>query len=477
MSPRAYLCLWLIACLPRLALAIVFFHHPIALDDMYQYDMLARSILAGNGYRWYSQADLEVLRPYYSQFVDLDEIHVPPEGLETTFRAPGYPLFLALIYSLTPEEERFGWARVVQALFTALLSPISALIAIRSGLRPRTATLAGLGIAFYPILLFYPVGLASENLFIPLLAVSFLALLQTIKTNKWLPTVLSGILLAACMLTRSICILFAILGVVWAYFSHRLDRQKAAVVLLIVFGLCLPWSIRNTRLMHKPTFVETSLGYNLFVSYHPEGNGGFVSEVAIQSMTILDDAERDRYTLQSTWGFILNDPGEALLRLFRRAAFYFGVEDRELLYFYGNNFFGNIPQPWLLLSYLWLITPWLGTLFLSPLGLLLASDRQSVSLFLLLFMGYALPHFFILSEPRFHLALVPAMMPFAVYACVALINKPSCPSHPWLKSRFLGIVLPTWIILTLLTVWNFALHWNRLLAIMGPEGHKIYPSY
>ena len=33
----------------------------IGLDDMFQYDMLARSLASGNGYRWYAYEDLKKL--------------------------------------------------------------------------------------------------------------------------------------------------------------------------------------------------------------------------------------------------------------------------------------------------------------------------------------------------------------------------------------------------------------------------------
>ncbi|HEX9385527.1 MAG TPA: hypothetical protein VF918_04355, partial [Anaerolineales bacterium] len=36
----------------------------IGLDDMFQYDMLARSIVSGNGFRWYAQEDLNQLAPF-----------------------------------------------------------------------------------------------------------------------------------------------------------------------------------------------------------------------------------------------------------------------------------------------------------------------------------------------------------------------------------------------------------------------------
>jgi hypothetical protein len=36
----------------------------IGLDDMFQYDMLARSLASGNGYRWYARDDLRMLEAY-----------------------------------------------------------------------------------------------------------------------------------------------------------------------------------------------------------------------------------------------------------------------------------------------------------------------------------------------------------------------------------------------------------------------------
>jgi hypothetical protein len=40
----------------------------IGLDDMFQYDMLARSLAGGHGFRWYAQTDLNQLASY----VDFD---------------------------------------------------------------------------------------------------------------------------------------------------------------------------------------------------------------------------------------------------------------------------------------------------------------------------------------------------------------------------------------------------------------------
>ena len=68
----------------------------IGLDDMFQYDMLARSLASGNGFRWYAYEDLQRLEPYVN--FDLSSIDYDPvRGMPTSFRAPLYPSFLAVI--------------------------------------------------------------------------------------------------------------------------------------------------------------------------------------------------------------------------------------------------------------------------------------------------------------------------------------------------------------------------------------------
>src|SRR5687768_2529030 len=105
----------------------------IGLDDMFQYDMLARSLAAGNGFRWYAQEDLNQL----AAFVDFDLSSVkeydPTLGIPTSFRAPLYPTFLAIIYFFNGTDfSRFFAARLAQAIFLgAPLAPLTYWVAQR----------------------------------------------------------------------------------------------------------------------------------------------------------------------------------------------------------------------------------------------------------------------------------------------------------------------------------------------------------
>src|SRR5512146_3066018 len=130
----------------HVVVAAIFIHQPIALDDMFQYDMLARSLRDGGGYRWYALADVEILRPYYAQFLDMDHLVFPVNGLATTLRAPGYPFFLALVYLCVPAAFRFILARLAQAALSAALAPLAALLCQQAGFSGKVSLLAALGV-------------------------------------------------------------------------------------------------------------------------------------------------------------------------------------------------------------------------------------------------------------------------------------------------------------------------------------------
>lgn len=411
---RSFFLLFLLSGLLHLLVVLPFLHYPIVLDDMYQYDMLARSLKEGRGYRWYSRADMAVLRPYYSTFLDLEKLDFPEEGIRTAFRAPGYPAMLAAIYHLGDDGSRFAIARVSQALLAGLTAALAALLGWQAGLPQRKAIWAGVFTSFYPILLAYPAALASENLYIPLALLTLTLLLGTLRRQDAGVYVAAGLAAGALLLTRSVFAVFVGLAGLWLA-MHSRRRWQGALLFACAAGLLVfPWAVRNSLLAGRPVFVELNTGISLYVGYHPEGDGGFVSRIAIPPMNLLEDAARDQDCLDKAERFILADPVEAMRRVGRRVGWFLGPEDREFFYLYGNNQLGEIPQPWLLMLYAALVIPWLATLCLGLVGLSLLPLKPVRWLILLVLLGYTLPHLLFLAEPRFHLALVPVLMPCAV---------------------------------------------------------------
>jgi hypothetical protein len=174
----------------------------IGLDDMFQYDMLARSLAGGHGFRWYAEADLNQL----ASVVDFDLTSVkdydPDLGIPTSFRAPLYPAFLAIVYFFNGTDfSRFFAARLAQAiLLGAPLAPLTYWVARRlfppidetfgraslshfsrdeKKKQENAARIAAWVVAAYPLLLVYPLGLGTENPF-------FILLLAFPLSHVWL---------------------------------------------------------------------------------------------------------------------------------------------------------------------------------------------------------------------------------------------------------------------------------------------------
>ena len=489
----------------------------IGLDDMFQYDMLARSLAAGNGFRWYASADLELLKPY----VDFDLSTVdydPARGVETSFRAPLYPAFLSLIYLLVGSgANRFFAARLAQSFLGAALAPLTYLVAKKiSPENERAAKISAWVVAAYPILLAYPLGLGTENPFFLLLLASFFFLLKAVQVHTYTGTqvdrytgrqahtetrrqvdarfkttelpnykttqlhrfhpssfyfLLSGFFLGLTALTRSVILPFAGLAVLWVWFALKQKRGALLVALALALTIA-PWIVRNSFLHHKLTGIETSMGYNLYLGYYPQGNGSFVFGPSLDLLTILDDAERDQVGTQKAIEFLRAQPERFVPLAVNRLGFFFGLEKRVLMYFYGNNIVGFIPFPFLLALFLVMLLPFVIVSLSAALGASLLRWNPPTVLLALLFFAYLLPHVFILAEDRFHLALVPF---FAVLASLFWTGGWESLAARWRESRAGKIAVALALLAALLLLVNWGLELSRdadkIFQLLGPNGN------
>jgi hypothetical protein len=464
----------------------------IGLDDMFQYDMLARSLAAGNGFRWYAEADLTQLASYVA--FDLTSVadYDPHLGIPTSFRAPLYPAFLALVYFVNGTDfSRFFAARLAQAiLLGAPLAPLTYIVARRlfplpSGApfgddqgrvrRESAAQIAAWLVAAYPLLLVYPLGLGTENPFFVLLLASFLFLLQSIEKPAAFNFILSGVFLGLTTLTRSVILLFAVSAFCLLFILHGRRSLPVIVSFLLVLA---PWIVRNSLLHQKLTGIETSMGYNLYLGYHPEGNGSFVFGPSLDLLPILDDAERDRVGTEKALEFIRARPERFLPLAASRLGYFFGLEKRVLMYFYGNNLIGFVPRPLLLTISAVLLLPFIVVSTSAALGISFLRWNPEHILLGLLFIGYAAPHVFILSEDRFHLALVPYI---AVLAANYWVNGSSALPARWRESpaEKTLVLFSVLCVALLITNWGFELvrDWDKIVQLLGPTGNQSYLPY
>jgi 4-amino-4-deoxy-L-arabinose transferase-like glycosyltransferase len=462
----------------------------IGLDDMFQYDMLARSLASGNGFRWYAKDDLNQLASFVNFDLSSVKEYDPVRGIPTSFRAPLYPTFLAIVYFFSGTGfSRFFTARLAQAIFLgAPLAPLTYFVSKElyqplrvgegSGLRSEhAARISAWIVACYPMLLIYPLGLGTENPFFILLLVSVFFLLASNKMPIPLYFLLSGFCLGLTALTRSVILPFVGLAILWAWFI--LKQQRGAMLIVLAFSLTIvPWVIRNSLLHHKLTGIETSMGYNLYLGYHPQGNGSFVFGPSLDLLTILDDAERDRIGTQKAVEFIRAQPERFIPLAINRLGFFFGLEKRVLMYFYGNNIIGYIPLPLLLTTSAILLLPFVIISISATLGLAYLRWKPEHILLCLLFIGYILPHILILSEDRFHLALIPYI---AILAAQVWTNGFAPLRTRWYESRQgkMVIAIALFAIFLLIINWNLELlrDAEKISQLLGPNGNESYFPY
>jgi 4-amino-4-deoxy-L-arabinose transferase-like glycosyltransferase len=467
---------FVIALVLRLVIVIILRAMTIGLDDMFQYDMLARSIVTGNGYRWYSLPDLHLVQKYL-------EMPTPdgydPRGVLTSFRAPLYPAFLAAIYWFSGVgESRFFAARLVQTFLNALLVPLTYWLARKLfPNHPKAAHWAAWAVAFYPLLVVYPLSLATENLFFLLLMVTILALATAAETRQTRFFLLAGFLIGLTALTRSVFLPFGGLAVLWAFFALK-ERQKAVLMFLLVSLTVLPWMVRNSLLHGRLNGIETSFGYNLYVGYHPQSTGTFTYGPSLDLLTILDDAERDKIGTQKALEFIQADPERFPLLLAQRLGYFFGLERRGLTYFYSNNFFGKISTPLLLTIAALVLTPFIVISTSALFGLALVRWNASTLLLPLVIAGYLAPHVVLLSEERFHYAFVPI---FAILAALYWERGSDALRMRWRESRTgkIALTLASIAMSCLFFNWIYELlrDASQLALLLGPTGNLTYFPY
>lgn len=463
-------------------------HLGIGLDDMFQYDMIARSLASGNGFRWYAPADVARLAPYLN--LDVDSLGLDPRGMPTTFRAPLYPGMVALVYMIFGAgAQRFLAVRILQAFLGASLAPMTYIagrrILVGDGWQgdgsTRAARIAAVAVAAYPSLIMYPLGLATENLFFPLLLAGFLALLSLPRGNnsgaitspgdgKVAIAILAGVLLGLAALTRSVILPFAFAAIVWIWMSCRRPKEAAIAVLAAALTIT-PWIIRNSELSGRFTGIETSMGYNLYLGYHPDSTGTFKFGPSLDLMSILEDRTRDAVGTQRAIEFVRQEPGRFGYLALRRLGHFFDLEWRAFTYFYSNGLLGLLTPAVIAVTLILLALPFVLIASLAAFGAAMLPKGATTGLLALLLVMYLLPHVFILSEERFHLALVPV---FSILAAAAWERR-----RGWTSTSVRRLWLSAVVVVLLVVNWSFQIGstWPTMIALLGPGGNQLHLPY
>lgn len=189
------------------------------------------------------------------------------------WQAPGYPYFVAGIYSLAEWSPRsVAWAQVILGALTCLLS-----YRIARRWLPRGGALAACVIcALYGPRLYFGVQLLRPTSFAFLLAFWFWVHLRVRQRSSWWGWWASGALVGLAALVRENALLLVPAVALWEAFDHRaairarVRWRAAGFVVLGALLVVAPTTVRNWTVGREFVPVSSSGGINFYIGNHPE---------------------------------------------------------------------------------------------------------------------------------------------------------------------------------------------------------------
>ncbi|MFB3788309.1 MAG: hypothetical protein ACE15F_18270 [bacterium] len=393
------LVLFVLAFLPRLLWALAY--HPQPFSDMEDYYLCAVNFLKGS---YLAQAD--------------DRL---------AYRAPLYPLFLALCLKTFPDAPLLA-IRITQSLLGSLsavvlyfvtrdlLAPLWTRPPLSSFRYPQAAPfLTALAFSWLTSQIFFCSILMTETLFVLLFLVwLWIGLRCAPGASSWYLFWLS-FLIGILALLRPIA-LFILPVVVYKTFRrlpHTQRLRKSWLPLTAWFFPIFPWTLRNFLVLQYFVLITTNSGVNLFTGHNSAFGyyeGGLKEVIRRQFIQQYGPNEvlEDRLLLRLGLEYAFRDPGAALVRAGWKFYFLYLLDIppwpwEEYNQGTGLRLAGNIPWP--LISW----KPWFFYLAL-PGWIYAAGRRLAAGLPLAVIALYTIECMVFFANTRFRLPLEPLFL-------------------------------------------------------------------
>ncbi|MGQ9675837.1 MAG: ArnT family glycosyltransferase [Chloroflexota bacterium] len=335
------------------------------------------------------------------------------ESGPTSFQAPGYPAFLAVVYLFF--EPQLTFARLTQALLhsvTVLLVVASARMVLRE---TRSAVLASLIFGLNPLLIYTAGWVYSETLFIFVVAAAlYTAAKITADGSELKPALYFGLgfLEGIAALIKSSFLPVIPLSFLWGYWilparARRLRLLMAALVIAGALFPITPWTVRNYLVHSQLVVISTNSGSNLNGGNNPLADGGFTPGYPYVVPGYSETAS-DLLLTKAALDYICSEPGAFLARMPQKLYKLLAVTE------FGTS--GQFPSRLSLAAN----AVYLVFLCLCIRGVILSRRRQRHLLYgyllVIVTIGTSLVFF---GATRFQLPLAPV---FAMLAAVGLTN-------------------------------------------------------
>jgi 4-amino-4-deoxy-L-arabinose transferase-like glycosyltransferase len=227
------------------------------------------------------------------------------QGHPTSFRAPGFPLFLGGVYFVAGQHYPLAYA-----VFCALGATACVLtFLVASELAGEAVGILAAAFATIYVGSVYDATIfASENLFVVCLGLSVWLFLRYLKSGSSLELFLSALSLGWGILTRPFTLLLIPLFVsvlIWKVWKGRSFRIVPAVTLAVIpLAVVAPWTIRNRIVFHQFVLVANNGGSTFYggnndlVLTDPHLYGGWISTKELPYRDLIeaepDEVSHDR---------------------------------------------------------------------------------------------------------------------------------------------------------------------------------------
>jgi hypothetical protein len=304
----------------RIAFAFVYWNNKPLTHDEREYLALAHSVSAGRGFTY-------------------DASH--ETGTAQQFgRAPGYPLFLAVIGAGARDEDAVpARVKIAQSIVGALGVWVIGLLARRAA-GPAAGVAAAAIASLYPPLVWICAYVLSEALYSTMALITVLLLdlaldrAERAGTRSWirrggLLAVAAGAGAGAAILVRPAMLFFLPLAAFWMA-AHR-HVALAAALLATAMLVVAPWTVRNLRVYDRFVLVASEGGVTFWTGNHPlaRGEGDLAANPDIKAAEIafraahpgLTAEELEPLYYREAFGYIRAHPGWWLGLLLKKAFF------------------------------------------------------------------------------------------------------------------------------------------------------------
>jgi hypothetical protein len=175
-------------------------------------------------------------------------------SVPTALRAPLYPYFLALVQLAFGAHYRFA-ARLIQFVAGVVVALVCARASAKIGGHEPIALATALAM---PTLMFFSAELLTETFATLLVAVFFLAVLESRSA------IAMGAVIGVAMLARFNLAALAVVYIAWQLFLNKLPVavRNLSVAGAIAAAIVSPWFVRNLVVFHGQALYSTQTGMN-----------------------------------------------------------------------------------------------------------------------------------------------------------------------------------------------------------------------